>query len=64
METLLASLSTTRWFLAGVELDSLDMVELLMTVEEELDMPIPVEESDKFRSVGDVIDYLLRNLPE
>jgi acyl carrier protein len=64
MEALLASLRTTRWFFAGVELDSLDMVELLMTVEEELDMPIPVEESDKFRSVGAVIDYLLRNLPE
>lgn len=40
--------------------DSLDIVELVVAIEEEFDIEIPAVEYDRFRTVGDVIRYLLR----
>jgi acyl carrier protein len=37
--------------------DSLDIVELVMALEEELDIPIPDEEAKKFNTASDVIKY-------
>lgn len=38
--------------------DSLDLVELIMTVEEEFNIEIPDEEAEKMKQVKDAIDYV------
>jgi len=38
--------------------DSLDTVEMLMTLEEEFDIRIPDEEAIKLKTIGDVANYL------
>ena len=38
--------------------DSLTVVELMMTMEEEFDMEIADDDAQKLNTVGDVIDYL------
>lgn len=39
-------------------LDSLDAVELVMSLEDEFDIEIPDEDADKLLSVGDMIRYV------
>ena len=38
--------------------DSLDILQLLMTIEEEHGITIPDEELTTFKKVGDIVDYL------
>ena len=38
--------------------DSLDILQLLMTIEEEHGIVIPDEELTTFKKVGDIVDYL------
>ena len=38
--------------------DSLDIVELIMALEEELEMEIPDEDAEGFKTVGDVVEYI------
>lgn len=45
-------------FIEDLGADSLDIVELVMTMEEEFDMEIPDEDAEKIKSVGDVITYV------
>ncbi len=42
-------------------LDSLDVVELVMALEEEFGIEIPDAEADKIASVGDAVNYLISN---
>ena len=46
---------------ADLGADSLDVVEMLMAIEEELDITIPEEEVLAFKTVGDVVTYLENN---
>lgn len=48
----------TASFIEDLGADSLDIVELIMTMEEEFDLDIPDEEAEKMKTVGDVIQYL------
>ena len=41
--------------------DSLDMVELMMTVEEEFDITIKDSDAHLFKTVGDVVNYIKAN---
>lgn len=41
-----------------LELDSLDIMDLLLVLEEEFDMQIPDEELSKIQTVNDVINYI------
>ena len=41
--------------------DSLDIVELIMSLEEEFDLDIPDEEAEKIRTVGDAVNYIKEN---
>lgn len=41
--------------------DSLDVVEMLVTIEEENDILVPEEEVLTFKTVGDVVTYLENN---
>ena len=45
-------------FVDDLGADSLDIVELVMTMEEEFDLEIPDEDAEKIKSVGDVISYV------
>lgn len=45
-------------FVDDLEADSLDIVELVMNIEEEFNMEIPDEDSEKIVTVGDVVKYI------
>ncbi len=38
--------------------DSLDVVDMLMSLEDEFDVEIPDEEIEKMRTVGEVVSYI------
>lgn len=45
-------------FIDDLAADSLDIVELIMSLEEEFDIEIPDSEAERISTVGDVIDYI------
>lgn len=45
-------------FIDDLSADSLDIVELVMTLEEEFDIQIPDEDAERIVSVGDVVKYI------
>ena len=45
-------------FIEDLGADSLDIVELVMTMEEEFDLEIPDEAAEKIKTVGDVVSYV------
>lgn len=51
-------------FLEDLNADSLDLVELMMALEDELDTEIPDEQAENFKTVGDVVNYLNNNVQE
>ena len=50
--------TATASFMDDLGADSLDLVELVMTMEEEFELEIPQEDADKMKTVGDVIKYI------
>jgi acyl carrier protein len=48
----------TASFIDDLGADSLDIVELVMTMEEEFDLDIPDEDAEKMKTVGDVVKYI------
>ncbi|MBO4693870.1 MAG: acyl carrier protein [Clostridia bacterium] len=42
--------------------DSLDVVELLMSIEDEFDVEIPDEKIESLKTVGSVVDYIQENM--
>ncbi len=52
------SVTADASFIEDLGADSLDIVELVMTMEEEFDLEIPDEDAEKIKSVGDVITYV------
>lgn len=48
-------------FIQDLNADSLDTVELLMSLEEEFECEIPDEEAEKITTVQEVIDYIKEN---
>ena len=45
-------------FIDDLGADSLDIVELVMTIEEEFDIEIPDEAAEKMATVGDAVTYV------
>jgi acyl carrier protein len=45
-------------FIEDLNADSLDLVELIMTLEEEFNIKISDEDAEKIQTVQDAIDYL------
>lgn len=41
--------------------DSLDVVDLLMTMEDEFDIEVPDEDVEKMKTVGDLVKYVEAN---
>ena len=48
-------------FVDDLNADSLDIVELIMALEDELDMEIPDDEAEKFVTVGDVVELYAKS---
>ena len=51
-------------FLEDLNADSLDIVELMMALEDELDMEIPDEDAENFVTVGDVVKFVKSHVEE
>ncbi len=51
-------------FLEDLNADSLDIVELIMALEDELDMEIPDEDAENFVTVGDVVKFVKSHFEE
>jgi acyl carrier protein len=45
-------------FLDDLGADSLDIVELVMSLEEKFDLEIPDEDAEKIQTIGDAITYV------
>jgi acyl carrier protein len=41
--------------------DSLDAVEIVMTVEDEFDVSVPDEDAEKWKTVKDIVDWVEKN---
>jgi len=41
--------------------DSLDIVELITTIEDEFDLSIPDEAADEIKTVSDIVNYIEKN---
>ena len=48
----------TASFIDDLKADSLDIVELVMTIEKEFDIEIPDDQAERIRTVQDAIDYI------
>jgi acyl carrier protein len=53
-----AEVVPTASFVEDLNADSLDLVELIMSLEEEFGIEISDEEAEKIRTVGDAIEYI------
>lgn len=54
--------SSSASFFDDLGADSLDIVELVMSMEEEFDVEIADEDVEKMRTIGDALDYLRNRL--
>lgn len=48
----------TASFIDDLGADSLDIVELVMSLEEQFDIEIPDEDAEKIQTIGDAIEYV------
>ena len=51
-------------FLEDLNADSLDIVELIMALEDELDIEIPDEDAENFVTVGDLFNFVKSHVEE
>ena len=49
-------------FVDDLGADSLDVVDMLMSLEDEFDVEIPDDEIEKIRTVGDLVTYIEENM--
>ena len=54
-----ADITMTTDIVDDLGADSLDIVDLVMTLEDEFDLEIPDEDIETVRSVGDLVKYLV-----
>ena len=57
-----AEVTTEASFTDDLGADSLDIVELVMSLEENFDIEIPDEDAEKIQTIGDAIAYLKERL--
>ena len=55
-----SKITTTSSFVEDLKLDSLDIVELMMKMEDEFGVEIPEEEAEGLKKVQDVVQYLAK----
>lgn len=54
--------TTEAKFVEDLGADSLDQVELIMSLEDEFELKIPEEEAEKLQTVGSAVDYIVGKL--
>ena len=57
-----ANIKVETSFIDDLNLDSLDMVEMMMKMEEEFGIEIPEEKTEDLKTIKDVMDYLKANV--
>lgn len=57
-----ADINLEAEFISDLGADSLDIVELLMSLEDEFDLEISDEEAEKIKTVKDAVDYINERL--
>jgi len=53
-----ADVTPTASFVEDLNADSLDLVELIMSLEEEFNLEISDEDAEKIHTVGDALEYV------
>ncbi|MBE5816996.1 MAG: acyl carrier protein [Clostridiales bacterium] len=56
-----AALSDNTSFIDDLSADSLEIVELIMAFESEFDLEIPEDEVEAIKTIGDVVDIIVKN---
>lgn len=51
-------ITLSKSFVEDLNADSLDLTELIMTLEERFECEISEEEAEKLKTVGDVVNYI------
>jgi acyl carrier protein len=59
-----ATVTPDTHFINDLNYDSLDQVEFAMEAEDEFEMQVPDEDAEKFQTVGQVIEYVEKNVKE
>lgn len=54
-------IAATTSLMKDLEADSLDAVEIMMSLEDEFGVEIPDEEAEKFQNIGDIATYITNN---
>jgi len=57
-----SEISEDKSFIDDLNADSLDLTELIMTLEEKFSIEIADEQAEKLKTVGDVIDFVSKNV--
>lgn len=58
----IGSIQMTSNIIEDLNAGSLDLVELVMSMEQEFDLSIPDEEAERIRTVGDAVAFIRLNL--
>jgi acyl carrier protein len=53
-----ANIKAETSFVDDLNLDSLDMVELMMKMEDEFGVEIPEDDTENLKTIGDIVKYL------
>ena len=56
-----AAITMEATFVDDLSADSLDIVELIMSLEEKFELEIPDEDAEKIATVGDVVKYIVEH---
>jgi acyl carrier protein len=54
------AVSRSKSFVEDLNADSLDITELVMTIEEHFGVEIPQDQAELMRTVGDLVDFVVR----
>ena len=58
LEVSLDQLENSKSFVDDLKADSLAVVELVLALEQEFDLEIPDEDTEKIKTVGDAVTYI------
>lgn len=56
-----SELSMETNLIDDLKADSLDLVDMIISFEDEFDVEFPEDEADNFKTVGDIVNYLEAN---
>ncbi len=54
-------ITETTSLMDDLEADSLDAVEIVMSIEDEFGIEIPDEDAENFKDIGDIVNYIDAN---